>query len=205
MTQRSAAVPPWSLAVAAMLSVTMSALIFVAIERIPLGTPVAIEFLGPLTVAAVRSHTRQPLVWPGPALVGVVLLTQPWLGKVNPAGVGFAALAAALVGIPQAAGHLTPQTFAVAIGLAILFPVLPFVLELVALRRMTPTAFGTLMALEPAFGVLLGMLLLQQTPAPTQSIGIVLVVVAGAAAQRRGRRSPTVEAAGPHSELDLIG
>ena len=30
-----------------------------AIERIPLGTAVAIEFLGPLTVAAVRSHTSR--------------------------------------------------------------------------------------------------------------------------------------------------
>ena len=28
-----------------------------AIERIPLGTAVAVEFLGPLTVAAVRSHS----------------------------------------------------------------------------------------------------------------------------------------------------
>jgi inner membrane transporter RhtA len=27
-----------------------------AIERIPLGTCVSIEFLGPLTVAAIRSH-----------------------------------------------------------------------------------------------------------------------------------------------------
>jgi inner membrane transporter RhtA len=32
-----------------------------AIERIPLGTAVAIEFLGPLTVAAVRSHSTRAL------------------------------------------------------------------------------------------------------------------------------------------------
>ena len=35
-----------------------------AIERIPLGTAVAIEFLGPLTVAAVRSSSSRTLVWP---------------------------------------------------------------------------------------------------------------------------------------------
>ena len=34
-----------------------------AIERIPLGAAVAIEFLGPLTVATVRSHNRRALMW----------------------------------------------------------------------------------------------------------------------------------------------
>jgi inner membrane transporter RhtA len=65
-----------------------------AIERIPLGTAVAIEFLGPLTVAAVRSHNRRALAWPAVALLGVVLLTEPWHGDINAAGVGFAGLAA---------------------------------------------------------------------------------------------------------------
>ena len=65
-----------------------------AIDRIPLGTAVAVEFLGPLTLAAVRSRSRTVLAWPAFALAGVVLLTQPWNGVVNPAGVAFAALAA---------------------------------------------------------------------------------------------------------------
>ena len=65
-----------------------------AIERIPLGTAVAIEFLGPLTVAAVRSHNTRALTWPALALLGVVLLTEPWHGDINAAGIGFAALAA---------------------------------------------------------------------------------------------------------------
>lgn len=65
-----------------------------AIERIPLGTTVAIEFLGPLTVAAVRTHSRRALAWPALALVGVLLLTEPWHGHPNPAGLGFAGLAA---------------------------------------------------------------------------------------------------------------
>jgi inner membrane transporter RhtA len=199
-----------------------------AIERIPLGTSVAIEFLGPLTVAAVRSHSNRALVWPGLGAVGVVLLTQPWHGEVNAAGVGFAALAAigwaayilltqrlgdrftgitglsltvpvaaataAVAGVPQAAGHLTFGVLAAAAGLAVLLPVIPYACELLALRHMTPTAFGTLMALEPAIGVLLGLLLLHQTPsAPGQVVGVLLVVVAGAAAQRDGRREPRVD------------
>jgi inner membrane transporter RhtA len=38
-----------------------------------------------------------------------------------------------------------------------------------ALRRMTHAAFGTLMALEPAFGVLIGLLVLHQKPSILQA------------------------------------
>jgi len=209
-----------------------------AVEHIPLGTAVAIEFLGPLTVAAIRSHDRKALAWPALALAGVVLLTQPWQGDFNLTGVGFAALAAvswgvyivltqrigdrftgiggltltvpvaavaaAVVGIPQAAGHLSLDILATAAGLAILLPVLPFALEMLALRRMTPTAFGTLMALEPAVGVLLGLLILHQQPSAVQVAGILLVVLAGAAAQRGGRRPGKEQQASP-ADLDFVG
>jgi inner membrane transporter RhtA len=207
-----------------------------AIDRIPLGTAVAIEFLGPLTVAAIRTHSRRALAWPALALAGVILLTEPWQGHLNPAGVSFAALAAlgwatyivltqrvgdrftglgglsitvpiaaltaATLGIPQAAGHLTPGILAAAAGLALLLPVLPFALELLALRRMTTAAFGTLMALEPAMGVVLGLLVLHQRPATIHVAGITLVVCAGAAAQRGAlRHAPTQQDADLRHEL----
>ncbi|MGW9169086.1 EamA family transporter [Agromyces sp. NPDC055658] len=197
-----------------------------AVDRIPLGTAVAIEFLGPLTVAAIRSHSRRMLVWPVLALAGVVLLTEPWHGQVDLVGVGFAALAGtgwgvyilltqkvgdrfsgvsglsitipiaavvtAFVGVPQVAGHFEWWVLLVAAGLALLSPVIPFGLEMLALRRMTHTAFGTLMALEPAFGVVLGLVVLHQIPSLAQVAGIVLVVLAGAGAQRGGiRNRPT--------------
>lgn len=189
-----------------------------AIERIPLGTAVAIEFLGPLTVAAVRSSSRRALVWPALALGGVVLLTEPWHGQMDLVGVlcavlaaagwgvyivltqhlggrfdgvgllsmtiPVAALTAAVVGVPQAAGHLSLEIVAAAIGLALLLPVLPFALELLALRRMRAAAFGTLMALEPAIGLVLGLVVLHQRPSALQVLGITLVVAAGAGAQR---------------------
>ena len=53
-------------------------LFMAAAVRLPLGTASALEFLGPLGVAAARSHSRRALVWPGLAAVGVVLLTEPW-------------------------------------------------------------------------------------------------------------------------------
>ena len=211
-----------------------------AIERIPLGTAVAVEFLGPLSVAAVRSHNKRALAWPALALIGVVLLTEPWKGDINLAGLGFAGLAAigwagyilltqrvgdrfagigglsltvpiaaataAVAGIPQATGQLTLGIVAAAVGLALLHPVLPFAFEMFALRRMTHTAFGTLMAIEPAIGVLLGLLVLHQTPSIIQVVGILLVVLAGTAAQRGGRRrSEATEHTGADARLDLIG
>lgn len=202
----------------------MTCLFLAAIDRIPLGTAVAIEFLGPLSVAAVRSHTRRALIWPALALAGVLLLTEPWHGRVNVAGVAFAtgsavgwavyilltqhigdrfagltglsltmpvaAVTAAVVGVPQAAGRITPAILAAALGLAVLLPVLPFALEMTALRHMNHAAFGTLMALEPAIGVTLGLVVLHQHPSPAQIAGIIAVVAAGAAAQRSARREP---------------
>ena len=200
----------------------MSVVFLAAIDRIPLGTAVAIEFLGPLTVAAVRSHSRAGLAWPVLAMCGVVLLTEPWRGDIDPAGIGFAAAGAvgwgsyllltqrvgdrfsgikgltltipiaaataAVVGVPQAAGQLDLPIVLTAVGLALLLPVIPFALEMAALRRMTHTAFGTLAALEPAIGTFIGLIVLHQRPSWPQALGVLLVVGAGAAAQRGGRR-----------------
>jgi len=60
---------------------------------------------------------------------------------------------------------------------------------MLALRRMTHTAFGTLLAVEPAFGLVIGLIVLSQAPGVWQLVGIALVVAAGAAAQRGGRRA----------------
>lgn len=204
----------------------MTVAFLAAIERIPLGTTVAIEFLGPLTVAAVRAHDRRMLAWPVLAMAGVLLLTRPWEGEVDALGVALAAMAAvgwgtyivltqhvgdrveglsglaltipiaALLtlplGLPQALPGLTWQVVLAAIGVAILLPVLPFSLEMLALRRLTAAAFGTLMALEPGFAVLIGALVLHQLPTGLQLLGVVLVVCAGIGAERRGHRPPPV-------------
>jgi inner membrane transporter RhtA len=68
-------------------------LFMAAAARLPLGTASALEFLGPLSVAVLRSRGR--LIWPALAFVGVMLLTQPWHGSVDGLGVLFALGAAA--------------------------------------------------------------------------------------------------------------
>src|SRR6476620_2670296 len=70
-------------------------LFMAAVDRIPLGTASALEFLGPLGVAVAHGKGGHRVVWPGLAAVGVVLLTRPWDGAVDPVGVLFALAAAA--------------------------------------------------------------------------------------------------------------
>ncbi len=200
-------------------------LFMMAVARIPLGTASALEFLGPLGVAVAKGSGRYRLLWPGLATVGVLLLTEPWAGSVDPVGVlyalgsavcwgmyilltqrvgdevaGIAGLAVSMpvaglvataVAGPAVFGRLTPEILVIGAGLAILLPVIPFALELLALRRLTAAAFGTLMSLEPGFAMLMGLLVLHQVPAPLAVVGIVAVVGAGIGAARSGARGET--------------
>lgn len=59
------------------------------------------------------------------------------------------------------------------------------------------------MALEPAIGVVLGLVVLHQTPAAIHLFGIMVVVCAGAAAQHRGLRDPEADE-GTHLEPELL-
>ncbi len=199
-------------------------LFMAALDRIPLGTASALEFLGPLCVAVAHGEGRQRFVWPGLAALGVVLLTQPWAGVIDPIGVMFALGAAAcwasyilltqrvgdqVAGInglavsmpvaglvatitvgPAVFERMTPEILLIGIGLAILLPVVPFALELMALRHLTTAAFGTLMALEPAFAMIVGLIVLHQVPGNEGIVGICFVVLAGIGAARSGARTP---------------
>jgi inner membrane transporter RhtA len=196
-------------------------LFMLAIARIPLGTASALEFLGPLTVVLGPGGGRRR--WAVPAAVGVVLLTRPWTGGIDPAGLGFALGAAACWGtyilLTQHVGDrvtglsglavsmpvagivallaagasglhaVTWRLLAAMLALAALHPALPFSLELLALRRLTARAFGTLMSLEPAIALLAGLLVLGQIPGVAAAAGILFVVVAGIGATRTGART----------------
>jgi len=210
----------------------MTLTFFVAIDRIPLATAVAIEFLGPLGVAVLRRASRWGLVWPPLAFTGVLLVTQPWAGLTDGVGIAFAlaagicwgayilltqaigqrfhgvqglavsmpaaALATTPLGLLQAHGHLTPLVLLACLGLALILPVIPYTLELLALRRLDAGTFGTLMSVEPAAAALVGAVMLQQIPGWAQALGIALVTIAAIGAARTGRGAePSAEAAAP--------
>lgn len=103
---------------------------------------------------------------------------------------GVAGVFATLIVGPAVIPRITPEILLFGIGLAILLPVVPFTLELLALRRLTTASFGTLMSLEPAFAMLVGFLVLSQAPGIVGVLGICLVVAAGIGAARSGARTP---------------
>jgi inner membrane transporter RhtA len=200
----------------------MSVCFLAAIDRVPLGTAVAIEYMGPFAVAVGGTRTLRGFAWPLLALAGVLALTEPWTGSVDPLGIlwaagaaagwalyillsakvggqfegidglsitiPIAAAASAIVGLPEAVGHLSGPVMLAAVGIALLTPVLPYSLEMLALRRLTTTAFGTLMALEPAIGMAVGIIVLAQAATALQVAGIGLVVIAGIAVTRQDAR-----------------
>jgi inner membrane transporter RhtA len=199
-------------------------LFMAAVERLPMGTASALEFLGPLGVAVARSHGRGR-AYALLASAGVLLLTEPWTGGTDPVGVAYAlgaaacwaayilltqrvgdqvsgvtglavsmpvaGLVATVVAGPSVAPMLTWDVVLYGLALAILLPVIPFTLELLALRRLTTGAFGTLMALEPAFALLVGLVVLAQVPGLLPILGLACVVVAGIGAERTGARRRT--------------
>ena len=91
---------------------------------------------------------------------------------------------------PSVIGDITGELLLVGLGLALLLPVIPFSLELLALRRLTTAAFGTLMSLEPGIALVIGLVVLGQVPGLGAIAGIVLVVIAGVGAERTGARGP---------------
>jgi len=99
-----------------------------------------------------------------------------------------AALVATVVAAPATVPLLTPELLLAGLALAVIIPVVPFTLEFLALRRLTTAAFGTLMALEPAFALLIGFVVLQQEPDALAVVGIACVVIAGIGAERTGGR-----------------
>lgn len=81
----------WRLLLVFGLSLAMMNFFFYkAIERIPLGVAVAIEFAGPLTVSAFTSRKRSHLVWVALAAIGILLLTPLSGADLDLIGVAFA-------------------------------------------------------------------------------------------------------------------
>ncbi|BBC34192.1 Transporter [Streptomyces graminofaciens] len=79
---------------------------------------------------------------------------------------------------------LDPTTVALGAAVAMLSSVLPYTLELVALRRLPASTFAVLMSLEPALAATAGFLILDQALSAMETLAIALVIGASMGAVR---------------------
>jgi inner membrane transporter RhtA len=77
----------------------MNLAFYESINRIPLGTAVTIEFVGPLAVGVLGSRRALDLVWVALALVGILALTRGATHSLDGVGVALALIAGALWGV----------------------------------------------------------------------------------------------------------
>lgn len=202
-----------------------------SLVHLPIGVAVTIEFIGPLTLAAVLSRRVIDGLAVGAAAVGVVLISEAfktpfaeleWVGIglalsaggfwaayivlsgrtgaefPRLEGLALAMVVATVVTLPfgiMSVPDWTGPAIAKGIGIAILSSVLPYSLELLALRRLSAKVFGILLSLEPAAAGLAGLIVLGQRLEPVQLVGMGLVVMASALVLGLGARKDPAQAA----------
>ncbi|MCX0245288.1 EamA family transporter [Streptomyces drozdowiczii] len=104
-------------------------------------------------------------------------------------GLALAMVVAALLSLPLGimdAGSklVVPTTLGLGAAVALLSSVLPYTLELIALRRLPAPTFAILMSLEPAIAAMAGFLILHQALSLTDALAIALVIGASMGAVR---------------------
>lgn len=211
----------------------MNGFFYASLAWLPLGPAVALEFIGPLLLAALLTRQRVDVAWVGLAAVGVALFgidsaigSEPlnllgvglvliaavfWMlyirasARVGSTIPGIGGLAMALVvasvllipfGVPTITTLVSrPELLWLAVGTAIFASVVPYTLELSALRRLPQRVFGVLISLEPVFAALFGWILLAQNIGAMKIAGIALIVAAsiGIALAARGKTNPQLD------------
>ncbi|SDL03069.1 EamA family transporter [Nonomuraea jiangxiensis] len=83
---------------------------------------------------------------------------------------------------------LRPEVLLIGLGVGLLSSVIPYSLELQALRKMPKHVFGILMSLEPAVAALVGVLLLSEILHLQQWAAIICIVAASLGSTRLARR-----------------
>lgn len=191
----------------------MNLLLYKAIEHLPLGIAVTLDFLGPAVVALVFSRRLREAVWALLALAGVILIAGPGghfdavgfafglgaglcfalytllaekVGKADDSSVSSLALSvsiAALVslpfGIPKVAEVSAPQWGLLALS-GVIGVAIPYLVDTLAARISSARVVGTLFAIDPAMGTLIGWLILGEQLGWLSLLGILCVALAGA-------------------------
>ena len=218
----------WRLVVAlgAVLAV-MNVCFYVAIDRLPLGTVAAIEFLPVIVLAALGVRSPRNLVALALAVTGVYALVDVRLSG-EPLGVAFAFANAVLFacyivlahrvarrrGLPRLDGLaaamlvatvvvtpiggpsvvpvlLDPVVLAAGIGVGVASSVIPYVLDQLAMARLSRASYSLMVSLLPATATVIGVVVLAQIPQT----------------RRGGRRRPRRRRRGtaPRAGRDAVG
>ncbi|MFG1967106.1 DMT family transporter [Nonomuraea sp. NPDC049028] len=99
------------------------------------------------------------------------------------------AVVVAPVGIASGGGDLLqPHLLLIGLGVGLLSSVIPYSLELQALRRMPKHVFGILMSLEPAAAALVGVLVLSEMLHAQQWAAIICIVAASLGTTRATKK-----------------
>jgi inner membrane transporter RhtA len=118
-------------------------------------------------------------------LVGAALGRRTTEGNGLALGMAVAALVAVPFGVADGGTALVqPWVLVAGLGVALLSSVVPYSLDLEALRKIPPRVFGILMSLEPAMAALIGLIVLQESLHVSQWIAVLCVVAASAGATR---------------------
>lgn len=110
-------------------------------------------------------------------------------------GLALAMVVAAVLSLPLGIAEsgsklVVPSTLGLGIAVALLSSVLPYTLELMALRRLPAPTFAVLMSLEPAIAATAGFLILDEALSTTDALAIALVIGASMGAVRSQTRRP---------------
>ena len=164
-----------------------------------------------LGVVLISGITRTPLAAIDLAGLGLALAAgAAWAGYIvfsSRTGARFAqldglaiamtiaAVLVAPVGVATAGSALwTPDALWRGATIAVLSSVLPYSLELIALRRLAAHVFGILLSLEPAVAALAGLFVLGQRLSASQLLGMACVVAASGLVMGRRSAPSTPEA-----------
>ena len=123
------------------------------------------------------------LFWAGYIVAGASVATRgPARGGLAGASIVAAALTLPLGLARGGRALLDPAVLGLGLGMAVLASVIPYTLELRALRHLQRKTFSILVALEPAVGSVVGFVLLDQHLGAASLVAIALVVAAGVGA-----------------------
>jgi len=151
---------------------------------------------GDLPLAGLGLALLAGMFWAG------YILASARVGRLLPGvdGLAVALVLAAVLALPVGAegavhGLDDPGVLLVGLSVALLSSVIPYGLELTALRRMPTRVFGVLMSLEPAAAAVAGLLVLGQRLGVPEVLALVLVSVAslGVTLGRRDGPRPPLE------------